>query len=35
VQGDVQQHGADDCSHAIANFEFERSIPRPRRRSRS
>jgi len=24
-----------DCSHAIGNFEFERSIPRPRRRSRS
>ena len=35
--GDVGGNGArsiGDCSHAIANFEFERSIRRPARRSR-
>jgi hypothetical protein len=33
VQIDVGQARGQDCSHAIANFEFERSISRPARRS--
>jgi hypothetical protein len=32
-EGDVRQQRRDDCSHAIANFEFERSIRRSRGRS--
>jgi hypothetical protein len=40
-RGMVKDRGGDGarsfghCSHAIANFEFERSIQRPARRSRS
>ena len=33
VQSDVGEQRRDDCSHAIANFEFERSVGRPRRRN--
>jgi hypothetical protein len=34
VEVDVREQRREDCSHAIANFEFERSISRPARRSR-
>jgi hypothetical protein len=34
VEVDVCEQRRDDCSHAIANFEFERSIRRLPRRSR-
>ena len=33
VQVDVRQKRRDDCSHAMGNFEFERSIRRPGRRN--
>jgi hypothetical protein len=33
-QIDVREQRGDDRSHAIANFEFERTIHRPARRSR-
>jgi hypothetical protein len=35
VEVDVGQQRRDDCSHAIANFEFERSVSRPSGRSQS
>jgi len=35
MKEDVREQRRCHCSHAIANFEFERSIPRPRRRTRS
>jgi len=35
VQVHVREQRRNDCSHAIANFEFERSIQRPSGRNRS
>ncbi len=33
LQVDVREQRRNDCSHASANFEFERLFPRPVRRS--